>query len=572
MKRQQKTLYIAGGCAAAAVIIAIVLLLVLGGGKSYEKHYQAAQTAFLQKDYDTSLKELDKAMEIDASEECYLLMANVYYAQGDTDMAVQVLYLGYSHTGSAAVSRMLEDLKAEQTSAHTAPVQTGVTIGGASFDEDVTSAVLSEMALGNEDIRALSALTALEELSLSGNDLSDIAPLAALTELTTLQLSDNRISDLSPLSGLRALKTLYLDGNPVTDFTALESLSSLRTLSIKSILITDAALAALQQALPGCRIYSDEPAKSVPEITLGGRTFRADVTELSLGGRDIDDISALAACTQLRDLDLRDNKITDLSPLAELTELERLCLWNNQVEDLTPLLDMTQLQYLDIDTNAVSDILPLARLTSLEELWLNNNPLHTVEPLRGLTALTRLGLKNVGLSDDDYDILMDLSELKELALEENEGLSQTRFDALQEALPKCVISHSELIDDTEPEPETTDAPQPAAPDAAYLTVGANAAVEAAGSGSGYAVLWDSLDPASAGIRAGFVAQAKTLSMNVVADLSFADIEAEAEGLAIGLQVLGADVLLLAADDEVLATLFTALQSISYMPRIIQVYN
>ena len=584
MKPNQKTMYIVGGVIAAVLIIAIVLLLALGGSsRKYEKHYEAAQSAFLSKDYDKALKELDKAMEIDSTEESYLLLADIYYAQGDTDKAIQVLYLGYSHTGSDAISRMLDELKSDQAPAQSGSSEkpTGVTIGSETFAHDATNAVLSGKRLGNNDIQALSALTSLEELSLSDNAISDISPLSELSRLTSLQLSNNQISNLAPLSNLYLLKTLYIDGNPIADFSVLEKLTALRTLSMKDIRITDTELAALQKALPNCKIYCDEPTKDIPEITLGGRTFRTDVAELNLGGLGITDISDLAECTELRNLDLRDNKISDLSPLSELTGLEQLCLWNNQVTDLSPLLGMCDLRYLDVDTNKVSDILVLSQLPKLEELWLNNNELTCIEPLRGLTNLTRLGLKNVGLNDEDLEILAGLNALKELTIEENEGLTQEAFDALQEALPKCKIAHSELIaaEEEPEEPEQPDEPdkpeepaqQPVVPDAAYVSVGANAAVNAAGTGTGYAILSLSTDAVSAGIREGFAAQAKTLGMNVVADLAYADLKTDAEELAVGLRALGADVVIVAAGDDVLSALLAGAKSIGYQPQFIQVY-
>ena len=97
MSKERKKLYfIIGGAAAAVLIVALLLVLLLGGGKGkkYEKYYSAAEAAFLVRDYDKAMKNLDKAMAIDATEECYLLRADVYYAQGDVEQAIQVLYLG----------------------------------------------------------------------------------------------------------------------------------------------------------------------------------------------------------------------------------------------------------------------------------------------------------------------------------------------------------------------------------------------------------------------------------------------------------------------------------------------
>ena len=570
-RMNRKTLYIIGGAAAAVLIAVIVLFIALGGnsGKKYAEHYDAAEAAFLQKNYGRALQELDKAMDIDATEEAYLLMADVYYAQGDLDMAMQVLYLGQSHVGGNAISDMLTRLKTENAANPESAPSKDVMVGGKLFTPETTSAVLAGKGLGNEDVKALGTLTALEELTLSGNDISDISPLSELKWLTSLQLADNAVSDLSPLSGLYALKTLYIDGNPVTDFSALEGLSALRTLSMKNITITDTQLESLHRALPNCSIYSDEPVTVIPEISIGGRTVRVDVTELNLSGLELDDISPLAQCTALKKLDLRDNKISDLSPLAECTELEWLCLWNNQVEDLTPLAGLTGLRYLDVDMNAIGSIVALEGLTELEELWLSNNPFSVVEPLHGMTKLTRLSLKNVGLTDDAFDVLALFPALKELSIEENEGLSQEKFDALQEALPNCTIAHGELVAEEAPEDEREE--PDVAPDKTFVAFGSDAALQAAGTGTGYAVIWDGTDAASAGFRKGFLDQAKLLGMNVVADLWYEDIATEAPTLAVGLRTLGADTVFVAAGDDTMETLLEQAKAIDYAPNFIQVF-
>jgi len=566
---KKKTLYLIGGIAAAVLVVAVVLVIALGGGKKYETHYDAAEKAFLQQDYKSALKELDAAMEIEATEDCYLLMADVYYAQGDTEMAMQVLYLGYSHVGGEAIPAMLERLQAE-TDAGTAPVPAGdVIVGGKTLAPDTTSAVLSGLGLDNFDVENLSALTALEELTVSDNEITDITPLEKLQWLTSLQMADNDIADLTPLSSLYALKTLYIDNNPVTDFTPLEKLSALRTLSMKGIRITEDQLAALKKALPNCAIYADTPVKSIPETELGGRTFRVDVTELSLGGAEIDDLTPLAECTALRDLDLRDNKITDISVLAGMKDLERLCLWNNQVSDFSALEELEKLRYLDADTNDIRLLEDLKNCTALEELWLNNNPLETLAGIENLSKLTRLGLKNVGLTDEELPYLTALTGLKELSLEENPELSETAVAALQAALPGCTISHSELI--PAEEPAELPAEPDIAPDESYVSVGQDAALNAAGTGTGYAVVWDGTSAAAAGFRKGFLAQSKTLGMNVVGDLWFADAAADMTALAKALQRSGADIVFIAAGDEAFFALWQETNALEYAPKFIQVF-
>ena len=448
--KQRKLLFIIGGAVAALLVIVLLLLLLLGGNgnkdSKYDRFYAAAEDAYLSRDYDTALKKLDKAMDVKETEEVYLLMADIYYAKGDREHAVQVLTLGAGHVGGTEIREMLERLKGSGSAPVEEPVPVGVlSIGGKEVRADATSLVLADCALSEQDMTALGRMTMLDSLSISGCGIRSIDALSGLKNLTFLQISENEIKDLSPLSELKKLKTLYIDDNPVSDFTPLYPLTSLHTLSMKQIPVTDTQLKALKKALPKCSVYADEPTEEAVELTLGGRKFKNDVTELNLGGLGITDVSVLSECTHLKRLDLRDNAITDISPLLDLQELEWLCLWNNEVEDIYPLMTLTKLQYLDVDSNKIRDVSVLAYLPALEELWLGNNELRSLNALKQLTGLRRLGLESVGLDDGGLDALMGLSALTELNVKGNEGITAEKFDELQEALPDCVIAHDELL-------------------------------------------------------------------------------------------------------------------------------
>ncbi len=68
---------------------------------------------------------------------------------------------------------------------------------------------------------ALSAMTGLATLSVSGAGLTDTAPLAPLSLLTDVDLSGNQIQDISSLSALANLRSVDLSGNQVTDLSPL---------------------------------------------------------------------------------------------------------------------------------------------------------------------------------------------------------------------------------------------------------------------------------------------------------------------------------------------------------------
>ena len=445
---KKKLLFIIGGAVLTVLLLVIVLSTVLGSsGKKYDKLYQEAEKAYLSGDYVTAEESLRSAMELKNTEQAYLLMADIYCAQGETDRAVEILYLGYSRVGGETIEARLEELKSIQNGGAASPAPQGpVTIAGLSVDGGASSLVLNGHGLSSADRAALGTLTNMESLSISDCGVSDLAFLSGLKKLTMLQVSDNAVRDLSPLSGLTALKNLYIDNNPVASLEPLYALKNLRTLSMKGISVSQEDLEALKKALPNCKIYADaqEADESPKEITLGGKTFSTDVTELNLGNLGIEDISDLASCTKLQKLDLRDNKISDLSPLVELQDLEWLCIWNNEVEDINPLLSMRKLKCFDADGNKISDISVLEYLPQLDELWLSNNPVQSFEPLRSQTELTRLGLAGTGLDDKGLDCLMEMEKLKELYIKDNELITREKFEELEKAIPGCVIDHDEF--------------------------------------------------------------------------------------------------------------------------------
>ena len=262
---------------------------------------------------------------------------------------------------------------------------------------------------GITDISALSGLTKLTNLNLSGNSITDISALSGLTKLTNLDLSYNRgvnrnlsgdstrtcqaggewsgsapsfvsarsggISDISALSGLTKLTTLYLHSNNVGvgNISALSGLTKL--------------------------------------------------TNLSLGGNGISDISALSGLTKLTNLYLSLNRITDISALSGLTKLTRLDLEANNVGNISALSGLTKLTNLYLGFSAIGSVTHTSGTTfgqtatyssgfyssksALEGqvvdcgppgLLMRHNDISDISALSGLTELTRLDLSGNPLS------------------------------------------------------------------------------------------------------------------------------------------------------------------------------
>ena len=232
-------------------------------------------------------------------------------------------------------------------------------------------------------------LSALKELDLGYNQLTDATEVGHLTGLTQLFLHNNELYGQPSLTSLFAafqgseeepsengripstfaqltnLKVLWLDGNQLTDISPLENLTNLGFLALTDNQLTDIS-----------------PLENLTNLGF-----------LALDGNQLTDISPLENLTTLRDLGLRNNQLTDISPLENLTTLKYLWLSGNQLTDISPLENLTNLGFLKLDGNQIMDISPLLALMALEEVDLWENPLdselqtiHTLEE-RGVLVL-----------------------------------------------------------------------------------------------------------------------------------------------------------------------------------------
>lgn len=163
----------------------------------------------------------------------------------------------------------------------------------------INRGVVVELGMSAEfitDISPVQALSGLKVLTCNSprvrsERFSDLSPLAgmqlgllfvgrtAVRDLTPLKgmpiselfLDDTQVSDLSPLVGLPLLK-VTLNDTPVSDLTPLNGCKSLKDLHVKRTKVTPAAIAALRQTLPNCRIEADAPAApTLPAAPTGAK-------------------------------------------------------------------------------------------------------------------------------------------------------------------------------------------------------------------------------------------------------------------------------------------------------------
>lgn len=439
-KYKKRLIALVAGLAALLVLIPALLFLDPGGERRFRQTYQEAAAAYQAGDYDNALSLLRRAEGIRHSDESMMLMVDCYEAQGNLDMALEILR--QMDTGESRVSSRIASL--ERRRMQDREVET-VTIGDRELRLDLTELDLSGAGLGDAVLPQLRSFRALETLNLSRNGIDDLTELKSFGGLTSLDLSGNPVSDLSPLAALSGLRYLVLDDTGAADFTPLYKLSNLSSLSLLGLELTPEQLSELTAALPNCAVHTDSDREGILTVTLHGVSFASDVKVLDLSGMGLRDLSALRVCTQLTTLRLGDNAIGDLQPLMNLSQLQALELQNNQISDLRPLIGLSSLSSLNVAGNQITETSAAGSIASLRVLDLSDNPIRDFSGLGRLTDLGTLHLENCGLASENLVELYPMAHLRLLYLDGNEGLADSAIGGLQRALPGCAISHSDLI-------------------------------------------------------------------------------------------------------------------------------
>ena len=140
---KHKKALIAGSAALLAVILILVAILVSSCSNEgkFEALYAEGSEAYAAGDFKTAAEKLEKALEHGESVDCYVLLANTYYAGlNDLNRAIDILYAGSVKFDDDTIDSYLESLKAIKAGDPKLP--DAITIGTETISPDVTSLVL----------------------------------------------------------------------------------------------------------------------------------------------------------------------------------------------------------------------------------------------------------------------------------------------------------------------------------------------------------------------------------------------------------------------------------------------
>ena len=284
------------------------------------------------------------------------------------------------------------------------------------------------------DISPVRALAGLKEFNCKGSGerrgLTDLSPLQGMS-LAYINCGDSMVSDLSPLRGM-PLGLLHGYYSLISDLSPLQECKRLNRVDVKNTKVTPASVAALQKALPNCKIEWDGAARPEPSaVAQGDPDRRAAEWILSVGGvMDVTVAGQTKRISKSESLPQEPFRITwtalplrgksDLERLAGLLSLAGLHLNGTPLHDagLQLLPDLPELKLLSISGTSITDVglATLERLPKLEELLLNN------------TRVTDNGLKH----------LEHMPALKHLVVTKTK-VTAAGVAALQKVLPNCKI-------------------------------------------------------------------------------------------------------------------------------------
>jgi serine/threonine protein kinase/Leucine-rich repeat (LRR) protein len=234
--------------------------------------------------------------------------------------------------------------------------------------------------------------------------------LANMSNLIGFKFEHGKFTDddLIYIRDLQQLKNVRLWGTQVTDagLSHLRNLTNLELLELEHnyapvTRVTGQGVAVLREALPKCRIVTDDtvyawqptskqqavldalaklPSQDrVQAVSSTLKKFNPgfdgqldtilsgdDVSNLALTGSNVVEIWPVVALTGITSLDISGTAVADLTPLGALTGLKSLKFAETPVRDLGSLRSLKQLKYLDCVGSAVHDLWPLTAMPLTE--------------------------------------------------------------------------------------------------------------------------------------------------------------------------------------------------------------
>ncbi|PZG31271.1 internalin [Listeria ivanovii] len=257
-----------------------------------------------------------------------------------------------------------------------------------------------------QSIEGLQYCTKLNNLDLSGNQISDISPLKNLTELRVLDLRINEIRDLNALKGLKQLTMVDLAYQKWTEKIAYQpkivivnAIKGPDGEMVRPHFISDNGIYINGDIIWNLPTYMQEVSYKFGQLIRVGKTmttFNGMVvhqlySEMPLIKRamPINKIFPDYNLAKVIKNTLRKKELTDVISQSELNKVEQIKAENKTIYSIEGMQYLSNLRTLHLSDNQIRDIYPLENLAHLSEVSLNNNDL-TDESIAELLKMKQL--------------------------------------------------------------------------------------------------------------------------------------------------------------------------------------
>ncbi|UGB29974.1 leucine-rich repeat domain-containing protein [Metabacillus sp. B2-18] len=209
--------------------------------------------------------------------------------------------------------------------------------------------------------------------------------------------------DLSFLEGFCNLEELYVVDSDNKEWSFIQSLTSLRYLYIQNCKFSN---------LIPIRNLFREQSERYDRASRESDTYQifSGLKKLCLTNCGISDITPLADCKFIDDLNLSHNEISDISPLEGIRSLYYLTLRHNKITDITSLGELEGIYFINLRHNQIKDISALKkhRNSNLSRLFLAYNYIEDFTVLKGIHLID----SDIREAITDSEALNDLLDRK----------------------------------------------------------------------------------------------------------------------------------------------------------------
>lgn len=237
----------------------------------------------------------------------------------------------------------------------------------------------------------------LRHLEFSNTAVSDLTPLAGQTELTSVIGSNTAVTDITPLAGLTKLHTLDFS---LCDVIAPEVV--FQSLRLEKLFLCDCAMEDLS-AFANCTILKEVNVSSqfIRDISVLEKSA-ATLEQINVANSNLSyqDLSFMENCPNLLNVRVDGIELADLYFLSGASKLMGLSATDCQLTSISGLHNLVNLISLDLSGyNKIENLFPLYTWSREEPVYLDLSD----NPLEDVTWLPDLEYSYLGLRCDSLD-------------------------------------------------------------------------------------------------------------------------------------------------------------------------